>query len=132
MATKTAKQKNLEALQDSYITISKEKGNDAIKMSLTGQINELTEAITSIEGQIKAIDEKLANSSKIVMKREEFLNTMNGLADKMAAADAVEKDILARKLISNTTIDNKNTPSFIWREPFASMIELSKNSLGWG
>lgn len=132
VGAKTAKQKNLEALQDSYIAISKEKDNDAIKKRLTGQINELTEAIANIEDQIKAIDEKLANSSKIVMKCEEFLNTMNGLADKMAAADAVEKDILARKLISNTTIDNKNTPSFIWREPFASMIELSKNSLGWG
>lgn len=54
------------------------------------------------------------------------MNLANQAADKMRAGSPVEKDILARILFLNLTIDNEKTPSFIWREPFASLI-MAKN-----
>ncbi len=108
LGAKTARENRLKALTESYIAIAREEGNDSVKKKLTQDIDALEAEIQDLKDQIEEIEEKLKNSTKVVMSREDFLNTMNGLADKMAAGDVVEKDILARKLISNTIIDNKN------------------------
>jgi hypothetical protein len=61
---------------------------------------------------------------------EEFLNLANSVADKMRAGTSVEKDILARILLLNIRLDNKNTPSFIWKEPFATVFANTQSSFG--
>lgn len=58
------------------------------------------------------------------------MNLLNKAADKMRAGSAVEKDMLARILFLNLTIDDEKTPSFIWREPIASMINARNISSG--
>ncbi len=60
-------------------------------------------------------------------KTYQFENTPN---DKMRAGTPLEKDILARKMLLNVTLDNKNAPSFIWKEPFATMVVSQKVKLG--
>lgn len=131
MGARTTKQKNLDELSDKYIGLS-EDDNETVKQRLSKKIDTLNEEISNLDKQIKELDEKLKNSNKAVLGREEFLNTLNSLADKMRSGDAIEKDILARKMLLNIKIDNKNSPSFIWKEPFDELIKLSKMQLGWG
>jgi len=59
-----------------------------------------------------------------------FLNLANSLGDKMRADTPVEKDILCRMLFLNLRLDNKNTPSYLWKEPFATLIKSRKISFG--
>ena len=129
--TRSAKQKRLEELSDKYISLGKD-ANATIRQRLSSEIDVLNKQVEDLTRQIKELDEKLKNSDKAIVSRDEFLNTLNNLADKMKSGDAVEKDILARKMLLNTVIDDKNSPSFIWKEPFATLIELSKIHLGWG
>lgn len=129
--TRTNKQKTLDGLSDNYIAVA-QSGNETVKKRLSKQIDALTSEVADLDSQIDEINDKLNNSKKAIVSRDEFLNTLNMLADKMRAGDVVEKDILARKMLSNTIIDDKNSPSFIWKEPFATLIKLSKIQLGWG
>lgn len=129
--TRSAKQERLEELSDKYISLGKD-ANATIRQRLSSEIDVLNKQVEDLTRQIKELDEKLKNSDKAIVSRDEFLNTLNNLADKMKSGDAVEKDILARKMLLNTVIDDKNSPSFIWKEPFATLIELSKMHLGWG
>lgn len=64
------------------------------------------------------------------MTKEEFLNLANTAYDKVLAGTPAEKDIILRKLALNLTLDNKRTPAFIWREPFATMLSLRQSSNG--
>ena len=82
--------------------------------------------------QIKEINKKVVNSAQIKITKEEFLNLANLVAKKMRAGSAVEKDIMARILLLNISLDNKNAPSFIWKEPFATLLKSKKILSGAG
>ena len=64
------------------------------------------------------------------MKKEEFLNLANSVADKMRAGSAVEKDRVARILFLNLYLDNEKRLSVIWKEPFATLLQSKKIQLG--
>lgn len=86
--------------------------------------------IIDIEAQIADITAKLRNSDKIKLTKDEFLNLANTAYDKVLAGSPVEKDILLRKLCLNLSINDERTPTFIWREPFATLFELQQSSFG--
>ena len=73
---------------------------------------------------------KLVDPAKVKLAKEEFLNLSNSLLDKMMAGTPVEKDILCRALFLNVSLDNEKAPSFIWKEPFATMVVSQKVKLG--
>ena len=60
-------------------------------------------------------------------KTYQFENTPN---DKMRAGTPLEKDILARKMLLNLTLNDEKAPSFIWKEPFASLVKAIEMSSG--
>lgn len=86
--------------------------------------------IIDIEADVSEITAKLRNSEKIKLSKDEFLNLANTAYDKVLAGSPVEKDILLRKLCLNLSLDDKRTPTFIWREPFATLIKLQQSSFG--
>lgn len=89
---------------------------------IEGDLEDLQSDIIDLDTDIKSLASKIQKPEGIKMAKEEFLNLANQAADKMRAGSPVEKDILARILFLNLTIDNEKTPSFIWREPIASLI----------
>ncbi|MDK2899304.1 MAG: site-specific recombinase [Patescibacteria group bacterium] len=91
---------------------------------------DLQNEIIDLETDINKITAKLTNSSKIKLTKDEFLNLANSAYNKVLAGSPVEKDIILRKMCLNLTLDNKRTPTFIWREPFATLIEMRQHSLG--
>ena len=86
--------------------------------------------IIDIGNKVNDITAKLRNSDKIKLTKDEFLNLANTAYDKVLAGSPVEKDILLRKLCLNLSLDDKRTPTFIWREPFATLIKLQQSSSG--
>ena len=103
---------------------------EAARKTLIRDLEELEDSIIDLEEQVKAIDKKIINPSQIKVDKEEFLNLANSVADKMRVGTAVEKDMLARILLLNISLDNKNAPSFIWKEPFAALLKSKKILLG--
>ena len=73
---------------------------------------------------------KIANPSKIKLTRKQFLNLLKTAPDKMRSGSAVEKDRIARILFLNLRVDNKKALSFIWREPFDSLVKAIEMSSG--
>ncbi len=50
----------------------------------------------------------------------------------MKAGSAVEKDALARILFLNLRIDNEKVASYLWREPFATLVKATEIQGGGG
>ncbi len=86
--------------------------------------------IIDIETGVNEISSKLRNSDKIKLSKDEFLNLANTAYDKVLAGSPVEKDILLRKLCLNLSLNDERAPTFIWREPFATLIKLQQSSFG--
>jgi hypothetical protein len=57
------------------------------------------------------------------------LNLAKTAYDKIKAGTPIEKDMLARKMLLNLSI-NEMAPSFIWKEPFASVFNDPSYSFG--
>lgn len=93
-------------------------------------LEELQDDVIDIETELAKLEPKVKDPAKIKMAKEEFLNLANTASDKMRAGSPVEKDILARKMLLNLTLDNERAPSFIWKEPFASLLEARRYSSG--
>lgn len=91
---------------------------------------DLQNTIIDLETDINKITAKLTSSSKIKLTKDEFLNLANSAYDKVLAGSPVEKDIILRKMCLNLSIDDKRVPSFIWREPFATLVTARNNSFG--
>lgn len=96
------------------------------RKTLIHDLEDLENTVIDLTGQIKAINKKVVDPAQIKITKEEFLNLANSVAEKMRAGTSVEKDILARILLLNISLDNKNAPSFIWKEPFATLLKSKK------
>ena len=86
------------------------------------------------DAEIKTVEKMrcLKDNQTLSLKTKKGADGKYVMSTGSDSGDAVEKDILARKMLLNTKIDDKNSPSFIWKEPFATLIKLSKMHLGWG
>lgn len=101
-----------------------------VRDTLIQDLEDLENAVIDTKEQLDAIENKLVDPAKVKLAKEEFLNLSNSLLDKMMAGTPVEKDILCRALFLNVTLDNEKAPSFIWKEPFATMVVSQKVKLG--
>jgi DNA invertase Pin-like site-specific DNA recombinase len=99
---------------------------EVARTTLIHDLEAMENSVIDLEEEIKSINKKIVDPSQIKVSKEEFLNLANSAADKMRAGTSVEKDMLARILLLNITLDNKNAPSFIWREPFSTLLESKK------
>lgn len=94
------------------------------------KITELDAQRNRLEAEVQTLRDKIANPDKIRISKEEFLNLVKIAPDKMRNGSAVEKDRLARILFLNLRLDNENGLSYIWREPFASLIKATEIPFG--
>lgn len=119
------KNKELEDKSRQFTALPKDTPEIARK-TLIHDLEDLENEVINLSEQIKAINKKVVDPAQIKITKEEFLNLANSVAEKMRAGSAVEKDILARILLLNISLDNKNAPSFIWKEPFATLLKSKK------
>ncbi len=100
------------------------------RKTLVHDLEDLENTVIDLDEKIVAISKKVADPAQIKMKKEEFLNLANSVADKMRAGTSVEKDILARILLLNIHLDDERAPSYLWKEPFATLLKSKKIQLG--
>lgn len=104
----------------------------AARETIIHDLEDLENAVIELEGKIKDINKKLVDPGKIKLAKEEFLNLANSASEKMKAGSPVEKDMLARILLLNISLDNEKTPSYTWKEPFATLLKSKKIKFGRG
>ena len=83
-----------------------------------------------LETKIKDFNDKIIDPSQIKVSKEEFLNTFKSAPDKIRAGSAIEKDRVCRILFLNLRVDNEKVTSYLWREPFRSLVTFIENSAG--
>jgi len=93
-------------------------------------IGELSAQQVERELKIETLEQKVANPRQIKLTKIEFLNVVKTAADKMKAGSAIEKDALCRILFLNVRVNNEKVVSYLWREPFATLVKSVENSLG--
>ena len=122
-------QKALDANARKYTSLP-ENTMQVVRKTLENDINEQQDTIIDLKDEVDELNKKLVDPEKVKMTKQDFLNLANSVADKMRAGTPVEKDILCRILFLNITLDNKNAPSYLWNEPFATLIKSRKINSG--
>ena len=120
-----ALKRKISVLNNQYIELDA-NAPKTVRDTLANKIDEADIRIEKIESRISDINNILVNADKIHLSKEEFFNTLKTLSQQMRNGDPRQKDILCRNLLLNTRIDNRKTPSFIWREPFDKIVKLSE------
>ena len=96
------------------------------------EIERLSMEHSNLEFEIQKLQEKIADPERIRLNKDEFLNLLKTAPDKMRAGSAVEKDALCRILFLNLHVDNEKAASYLWREPFATMVKMGELQAGGG
>ena len=122
-------QASVDKLSRQYATLP-ESTPETVRARLIQDIEELQSSVVDIESDIEKLKKKIANPARIKLSKEDFLNLINMAGDKMRAGTPVEKDILARKLLLNIRLDNERAPSYLWKEPFATLLEIKQINSG--
>jgi len=102
----------------------------SVRNVILNDLESLQNEVIDVKDQLELLNSKIVDPNKVRITKEEFLNLTNSLKDKMEAGTSVEKDILCRILFLNVHLDNKNSPSFIWNEPFATLLKSKKINSG--
>ena len=125
------KKSNLEA---SFKTRSRQLGelgkSSPAFATLEADPEAMQDESIDLEDEIANIESKLASPAKIKMTKDEFLNLANTSADKMRAGTPLEKDVIARIMLLNLHLDDEKAPSYLWEEPFDSLLEAQKSYSG--
>lgn len=91
--------------------------------TLIKDLEQLQDMAIGLRKEISQLDSQIKDPAQIKLSKEEFLNLANTAADKMKAGTPVEKDILARKLLLNIYLDNERAPSYLWKEPYNTLLK---------
>ncbi len=95
-----------------------------------GQLASLETDLVDIEEKVAKIDELIKRHQQARVTKDEFLNLLKNLSQQMKDGSSAVKDNLARKCVLNLTLDNEKRPHFLWKEPFATLLEGKEFSSG--
>lgn len=85
-----------------------------------------SDSVADLEIRIDEITQKIDGTSQIALSKDEFLNLLKMLPDKIENASIAEKDAFVRMMLLNLTIDNEKRPHFLWKEPFKTLLETQQ------
>ena len=86
------------------------KINDRAGKALNKKMEDLENEIIELDNKLEEIGEKSSNPVKLNETKEEFLNIIKTLGFKIRNGNPAEKDNLARIMLLNIQINNKNEP----------------------
>ena len=111
-----AKRRRQDELAQAFVDLGAEAPKEARKM-VNEQLEECRNGITALQAERSKIDAKIFDPNQVQEILEELTNQLESLSGKMKSADSWQKDQLARNLLTNLTIDNKNEVSYRWKKP---------------
>ena len=98
-------------------------GNEVAIHQADDNIAAVSNDIADLEIKIKELTDKIDGTREIALSKQEFLNLLKSLPDKIENASIAEKDAIIRIMLLNLTIDDQKRPHFLWKEPFKSLLE---------
>ena len=119
-------------INERSLSIGRLPENSAAYQPNIDALEDLSGKHVKLEDQVSKLREKIENPSKIKLNKEEFLNLIKTAADKMKVGSAVEKDVLCRILFLNLRVDNEKVASYLWNEPFATLVKATEIKSGGG
>ena len=121
-----AKKRRQGELAQAFVDLGKEAPEEAKKL-VKKQMNECRDAIAALQAERDEISGKIFDPDQVQEILEELTNQLDSLSDKMKSADSWQKDQLARKLVTNLQISDKNEVSFRWKKPLEPLFSKQKN-----
>ncbi len=103
--------------------------NKLVVEKINKEIEELATNRDELEEQCEDLAAKIKNPNRIKLSKDAFLNLANSLGDKMRNADAVQKDLIARKIFVNLVLDDKKRLTYRGKEPFDVLLSMGKPNL---
>lgn len=104
--------------------------DETAQATVLNQIGVASQEINRLDQAIKKYERSMERATLPKIDRKEFEETIAQLADKMQAADVVQKDRIANNLFLNLHFGHQKMTHYSLKEPFASLVELTAIQLG--
>ncbi|MBR2710097.1 recombinase family protein [Candidatus Saccharibacteria bacterium] len=128
-ARKSRLETEARSLLDRY-SVARNRNITAITRKLDNEIAENNNTLMGIDSRIQVLDDKINGAKQIALSKDEFLNLLKTLPDKIENGSIAEKDAIARIMLLNLKIDDQKRPIFLWKEPFATLLNEAKLDSG--
>lgn len=125
-ATKAGYEKRIAELSPSLSFLKDERAKQAIG----DQIGEASQLMQRQEQEIETYQQTIDRSVLPAIDKETFRTTLKELAEKLKAADVVQKDTIASNLFLKLYFNHQKMTHYTLKEPFASLVELSAFQYG--
>lgn len=127
-ATKAGYEKKIAELSPSLSIIKDERA----KQTIGEQIAEASQLLQQQEQDIEKYQLSIDRSTLPAIDKEVFKTTLKEMAQKLKAADVVQKDIIVSNLFLKLHFDQQKMTHYSLKEPFASLVELQSFQYGGG
>lgn len=98
--------------------------NDPKAREMTQQdMSSLETDLMDIENEIAKIEGRINKVGRTKISKDEFLNLLKNLPQQIRTDSVAEKDAIARFMVLNLEVDDEKRPHFLWKEPFATLLE---------
>ena len=111
-------------------SIAEKRKASALIKALDGRIAENNDSLSDVTIKITELTEKINGVKQIALSKDEFLNLLKLLPDKIENTSIVEKDAIFRIMLLNLSVDDQKRPHFLWKEPFATLLNEAKLDSG--
>ena len=127
------KTREKDGYADSYSKLANDESKAAIaaRERLNKQIEAIADELIDLNAELDTAKKKIVRFEQTKLTKDEFLNLINCAENKMRAGTPVQKDDLCRKMLLNTELDTEKGASFLWKEPFNSVLKV-KSSISGG
>ncbi len=100
--------------------------------TITEQIAEASQFIQEQERLIERNEKSLERSTLPAIDKAVFKATLKEMAEKLKAADVVQKDIIVSNMFLKLHFDQQKMTYYSLKEPFASLVEFTSFQHGGG
>lgn len=124
------KQRSELDLQVGAVAMLGDKAPKSTLDTLNKKISNIDEQLSGLEADKLEQDGIIKDPARVKLAKQEFLNLVKSLGDKMRAGDLVEKDQLARILFLNCILTDKNTLIYLCKPEFEGLLKTGKINSG--
>lgn len=116
---------------DLSVSLGKLTSQQAVQ-SLNQDIEALSTDIVALEVDIERRQQQIAKSELPVLTPEEFSARIKRASARFKKGDKFQKDAIVREMFLKLSIDNEKVASYLWKEPYLSLVETTEVLHGRG
>lgn len=126
--TRAGYEKKIADLSPSLSLIKDERA----KQTISEQIAEASQLMQQQEQNIEKYQQSIKRSTLPAVDKDEFKTILKDMTNRLKAADVVQKDTIVSNLFLKLHFDHQKMTHYSFKEPFASLVELSSFQHGGG